>query len=92
MASGGPKKSCVRWGQICKGAILRGEMAELIEMPFGMWTWVVPRKHVLDGGAHSRNLANAINPSMCSGDVAFLSNFSDHLLLSLVLSFTALTG
>jgi len=24
--------------------------AEPIEMLFGMWTWVGPRKHVLDGG------------------------------------------
>jgi len=24
-------------------------MAEPIEMPFGMWTWMGPRKHVLDG-------------------------------------------
>ena len=26
--------------------------AEQIEMPFGVWTRVGPRKHVLDGGAH----------------------------------------
>jgi len=25
------------------------QMAELIEMPFGFWTWVGPRNHVLDG-------------------------------------------
>jgi len=24
-------------------------MAEPIEMPFGVWSWVGPRKHVLDG-------------------------------------------
>jgi len=41
--------------------------AEPIEMPFGMWTWVGPRKHILDRGAHWRHLANMIEPSMCSG-------------------------
>jgi len=24
---------------------------EPYEVPFGMWTWVDPRKHVFDGGA-----------------------------------------
>ena len=31
---------------------------EPIEMPFGIWTLVGQRNHVLDGGAHWRNLAN----------------------------------
>ena len=44
--------------------------AEPIKMLFGMWTWVGPRKHVLDEGAYWRSLANVIEPSMCSGDVA----------------------
>jgi len=26
-------------------------MAELIEMPFGLRTWLDPRDHVLDGGS-----------------------------------------
>jgi len=26
-------------------------MTETIEMPFGLWAWVGPKKHVLDGGA-----------------------------------------
>jgi len=26
-------------------------MIEPVDMPFGMWTWIGPRKHVLDGGA-----------------------------------------
>ena len=26
------------------------KMAGPIEVPFGMWTWVGPTKHVLDGG------------------------------------------
>jgi len=54
--------------------------AEPIEMPFGMWTWVGPRKHKFDGGAHWRNLVNMTEPSMSSGDEAFLSNYIDHLL------------
>jgi len=45
-------------------------MAELIEMPFGMCTLVGPRKHVLDGGAHWRHLANTTEPSVCGGDAA----------------------
>ena len=43
--------------------------AEPIEIPFGLWTPVGPRKHVLVGdvgGAHWRNLANATEPSMCA--------------------------
>jgi len=31
----------------------RVETAELIEMPFGLRTWVGPWNHVLDGGPHS---------------------------------------
>ena len=31
-------------------------------------------------GAHWHNVANMIEPSMCGGDVAFLSNCFDHLL------------
>jgi len=27
------------------------KMAELIELPFGTWTQVGPRNHVLDGGS-----------------------------------------
>jgi len=43
------------------------KMAVLIEMPSGMRTRVGSRKHVLDGGEHSRHLANMIEPSMCGG-------------------------
>ena len=57
--------------------------AEPIEMPFGVWTWVGPRKHVLDEGAHWHNLANTIEPSMCGGAAAFLSNYFDHLVMPL---------
>jgi len=45
------------------------KIAEPIEMPFGMWSPVGPVKHVLDGGAHWRHLANMIEPSMCGGDM-----------------------
>jgi len=45
-------------------------MAEPIEMLFGIWTYVDPRKHVFSGGAHWCHLANTIEPSMCSGDAA----------------------
>jgi len=40
--------------------------AQPIKMMFGVWTWVGPRRHVLDGV----HLANAVEPSMCSGDAA----------------------
>ena len=53
--------------------------AEPIEMPFGMWTRVGRMKHVLDGGAHWRNLANTIQLSMCDGDSAFFSYYFDRL-------------
>jgi len=49
-------------------------------MPFGISTRAGPRKHVLDEGAHWRNLANTIEPSMCGGDAAFLLNYFDQVL------------
>ena len=55
--------------------------AELIKMPFGTWTWAGPGKHVSDGRVHWRRLANMIEPFVCDGDAAFLSNYSDHLSL-----------
>jgi len=46
--------------------------AEPIEVPFGLWSRVGPRKHVLDwGSALWRNLANTIESSMCGDDAAF---------------------
>jgi len=47
------------------------KMAEPIEMPFGIWTRVGPRKHVL-GGTIGCTLGqpNTIAPSMCGGDAA----------------------
>ena len=61
--------------------VSRGKTAEPIEMPFAMLSGVDPRKHVLDDGAHWRNLANTVELSMCGGDAAFLSNYFDHLFL-----------
>ena len=66
---------------------------EPIEMPFGIWTWVGPSKHVLGRSAHWRHLANTIEPSMCSGNAAccqitlttcyFISGYlSEHFLFS----------
>jgi len=52
--------------------------AEPIEMLFGVWTPVGRRKHVLNGGAHWRHMANPIGPSVRGGDAAFSSNYLDH--------------
>jgi len=43
---------------------------EPIEMPFGLWTRVGRRKHVLHVRAHWRRLANTTEPSVCGGDAA----------------------
>ena len=51
-------------------------MAEPIEMQFGMWTPLGPRKHVLDGGAHWRHLANTTKLLTCCGDAALCQNTS----------------
>jgi len=42
-------------------------MAEPIEMPFGMLSWVDPRNHV---DIDWRDLANVIEPPICNGDAA----------------------
>ena len=47
----------------------------------GVRTRVGPRKHVLDESAYWRNLANAIELSMCGGNAACLSNCANHLLI-----------
>jgi len=48
------------------------KIAKPVEMPFGLWTWVGQRKQVLHGGlgAHCRNLAHTLEPSVCGGDAA----------------------
>ena len=56
------------------------KMAEPIEMPFGLWTRVVLRKHVLyRRGADWRHPANTTEPSVCGDDAAFLSYHFDLL-------------
>jgi len=42
-------------------------MAKSIEMPFGFWTRVGPRKHVLHGGAYLLHLTNTTEASMFGG-------------------------
>jgi len=63
-----------------------------IEMLFGRWTRVGPRKHMLGGGAHRHNLANTSEPFMCGGDATFLSNYFDHLLFILLFLPTTLVA
>jgi len=62
-------------------AVSCAKMAEPIDMLFGLWTRVSPRKHAFGGvhSAHWRHLTNTSVPSMCGGDAAFLSNYFDHL-------------
>ena len=45
--------------------------SEATAMLFGMWTGVGPRKHVLDGAAHWRNLVNTTELPICGGNAAF---------------------
>ena len=49
---------------------------EPVQMPFGTWTWVVPRKHVLDGGVHWWHQANMTELSVQRQSV---SNYFDHV-------------
>jgi len=56
-------------------AVSFAETAKAIDKLFGVWTRVGPRKHVLDGSAHWRHLANMSVPSMCGDVAAFLSNY-----------------
>ena len=51
------------------------KVAEPIEMPFGMWTWMVSKKHIVDGGAHWHGLANMTAQSMSGGNVALCELF-----------------
>jgi len=60
-------------------AVRCAEMAEPIDLPFGLWTRVGRRKHEFNhirqvapmcphGRAHWRHLANITKPSVCGGD------------------------
>jgi len=69
-------------------------MAEPFEMPFGLWTRVGPRNHVLDGGPdpHGKRqfwgkgqlIVNYMYTDYhpCAVAMWLLSNYCDHLLLS----------
>ena len=54
--------------------------AEPVEMPFGLWTRVGPKKRVLGGVVDWRHLVNTVEPSMCGGDAAFSSSYFDQLV------------
>ena len=43
---------CYRWSsEVCQSVMVVScaKTAELIDMPYGLWTWVGQRNHVLDG-------------------------------------------
>ena len=66
----------------CKGygiSVSCAEMAEPIDLPFGLWTRVGRRKHMFNhirqvapmcphGRTHWRHLMNTVEPSICSSD------------------------
>jgi len=54
------QRPIVKYSDALPGAV---KTAELIKMPFGMWTWLSLRKHVLDGDTHWRHLANITESS-----------------------------
>ena len=63
-------------------ALSCAKIAELIEMLFGLWTWMGTRKHVLHRmHIDATWLINTTEPSACVSNAAFLSNCFDHLLL-----------
>jgi len=43
---------CYRRSSVCLSVTIvsPAKTAKSIEMPFGLWIWVGPRNHVLDGG------------------------------------------
>jgi len=47
--------------------------AEPIEMPFGLWTRVGPRKHILDGGGDRHAKGQFLGERTCSDDTAVCS-------------------
>ena len=52
--------------------VIHANTAEPIEMPFGLWTHLGLRNHVLDGDAHWRHLADTIETSVCGSNAALL--------------------
>jgi len=65
---GGRAAHCKVQGHSTVGCV---KTADPIEMTFAMLIQVHRRNDVLDVGAHWHLLANAIEPSMWSGDAAF---------------------
>jgi len=59
-------------------AVSCAKLAEPIDIPFGLWTRLGPRKHMLYG-VHIDAIWRIREPSICGGDAAFLSNYVDHL-------------
>jgi len=70
-------------GRTCPTTFCRElrKMAEPIDLPFGLWTWVSRRKHKCPrirhvapmcpyGRTHWRHLANTIEQYVCGGDAA----------------------
>jgi len=74
--------SCTLSTSVCQSVMIvsPARTAEPIEMLFWLWTWLGPRKHVLDGSARWHHLVNMIEPSMY-GSKAALCHIFDHLLL-----------
>jgi len=67
-------------------------MAEPIQMPFGLWTWVGSRNHVL-GGVHSgATWQLPLNRPCAAAMQPFYQITFDHLLLLLLLISSVLTA
>jgi len=47
--------------------VICAKTAEPIEMPFGLWRRVVPRKHVLDGAQNRRAKEQLLGERTCPG-------------------------
>ena len=73
---------CYRVSSLVCLSVCLQKTAKLIEMPFGLWARIGPRNHVLGGGAYWCHLLSAIEPSMWGGNMAFLSNYFDHLFIT----------
>jgi len=62
---------------ICHDREPSKKTAEPIKMPLGLWTWVGPRNHILEGGAQRRNLVNMTEPFVCGDDAALCQTYSN---------------
>jgi len=78
------RPSSVVCQSVCWSVVVvsHAKITEPVEMPFGLWDRMGPRKHALHRvniGATWRIRTNR-PPSMCGGDAALLLNYVDHLL------------